>query len=283
MTSLTVTGDAILGYRIEYNLTDESAIGDILTITRTDNSGHYPVATVRGADAIVVTSFNTVVYDYEAPFATTFTYLATRTSPAPVQYDLGTTAGPTAVPTGFALIQSALNPRTRSAGAVLDMGDWSREMRVLGEHQILGRSKPVLALDVLGSRNGTMSVANINPWIMNFDTLGPYAAYAVREDPIEDMFDDGAVFQFRSSWTTTGFDDCYFMCRSMNIGRLDRAIGSTAIAMKKYDIAFTEVDQPDTKLSAVPLVTWADVRAVRTTWADVAAANTTWANVLESP
>lgn len=286
MPSLAVTGDAITGYVVTYTVNEAHVIAsaDRVTVTRIDQSGHYPDTVIRDAELHTLTAYDTAFHDYEAPFETTFTYSASRYSSSDdttIIHTATATGTATSIPTGFAMIHKVLDPRIRIAPAMQDFSS-SRDTNILGKHQVLERRNPVILTDVLTGRKGTIQCNNIHTWTIDFDGRGPYTAYTVRDEYLNNMFDDGGVFQFRSHHSETGQDDMYFIVDSVSDQRLSRVVGALTDMPKQYDIDYTEVDMPDPSLSATPLITWGDVDEVYVNWLSLDLAKDSWSEVMES-
>lgn len=282
--AIAVTGSAVLGFEI--TITDATE-GDRLRVTRIDNDGYYPTVAVRGVDLINPSSATEVFTDYEAPFNADITYLvetfALSDMVNPVNTDTATGLD-TTVPTGFAMIMEVLVPENRVAGAVLEFKGYSRKAKVLSSSNVLGRKNPVVVTDVMGGREGTMSMGNIQGLTFDYDDSTPTPVGQTRMGKWRDIFESGGTLLFRSDAQTTGVDDFYFKCENYEVERLTKVgYDVPSYPILRHEVSWVEVDAPLTTVAGLGLESWADVMNSNADWQEVNDDHADWESVLTDP
>lgn len=284
MLGISVTGDAILGYVI--TITD-ATVGDRIKVTRTDVSGHYPVTAVRGLNVVSPSGATVIETDYEAPFNTELHFTVDA-------YDISDLDTPTAsatfgpidtvVPEGFAIITDPLDATQRVSFGVVDLDDWEYSTRVLGRHQVIGRSNSVTKTDVESGREGSMVLTNLEQFEIDWDDTGPYLPYTVvNHENWRTVFSSGRTLLFRNTWYESGFDDLYFKALTRKASRLGAVGAQGGQPWMSYTITYEEQDRPSTGLDVLGLGNWLVVRESNSNWAEVLADHTDWASVLVNP
>src|SRR5687768_3755649 len=137
--SVSVTGDALLGYVITVTDADQ---GDRVNVFRRDQSGHYSDMVVRGFDMETPTGGTMIVIDYEAPFNTNLQYHAEAYDVSDLETPIASDTSDfidTVLPEGFAIITDPLDANQRLAVAVGELDNWDYETPVLGDHKVIGR------------------------------------------------------------------------------------------------------------------------------------------------
>lgn len=280
---ITVSGNAIAGFEIDLTDADQS---ERVRVVRIDQSGHYSEAAVRDIDMVEPTGDTMSVTDYEAPLNTALTYRAEvydlSDLETPVATDTSDQVG-THVPLGFAVITDVSDPDARVAGGIIDLSTWSYRGKVLGSFDVLGRRNPVLITDVLGGRTGTIVATNLNLFEIDFDGLGPYPAYEAVDAQWSSIFNSGSTLLFRSDWTASAFDDCYFKVQGLEVARLTRILGTEVVPIRQYTIDFVEVDRPITRAVNLELATWQTILANNADWQEVLDDHDSWLSVLANP
>lgn len=281
---LTVTGNALLGYVLTVTDADQ---GDRVRVYRSDVSGHYPDAGVRGIDLVVPTGDTMIVVDYEAPFNTELHYHAQAFAISDLVTPIATaTTAPidTVLPPGFAIITDPLDANLRLAVAVNEFNSWDLDIRILGTHKILGRRNSVVNSDVQGGRSGKMTISNVEQFGVNWDGSGPYLPYTiVSHANWNTVFSAGSKLLFRATWYESGFDDLYFRVTGHGVQRPTKVGVNQGSVFLKHDISFVEEDRPSTTLAGTGLGRWEDVRVSNVNWTEVLADHATWASVLLNP
>lgn len=279
----TISGSAVLGVTITQTVLTP---GTYIKIVRHDTSGHYDDVIVRGAYLAPITATTMSFYDFEVPFNTTINYsIYAYSDPEGTTNILqaGSNDLSTTTPTGFVLLTDPVHQGLRVSGSVMSLESWSNQGLTLGSHRVLGRSAPVIVTDLLSSRTGQISIANINSFSVNYDGSGPYTIGQVLESQWAPILETGNVLLFRNDWQTSGFDDCFIHIDSVETTRLSRVLGSYTTPLKGYNLSYTEVERPHPGLDTELLFTWADVRSNNFDWAEVAFTHATWQDVLNDP
>lgn len=283
---ITIEGDAITGYQL--NITDADTQGDLIRITRQDQSGHYDDAVVRGIDQIETITGVDILFDYEAPLNTELKYIyeiydvADLDTPV-VDGTIDTVE--TIVPLGFVVVTQIADSALRVSGAVLELSQWSTPGRIRGTHYVLGQRNPVVITDVQGGRTGTIVMSNLNIHEVDFDGSGPYDTYTTNYGYWGSIFRAGETLLFRNDWTASGFDDLYFQTTGVEHTRLSRVLGTEDIPIFQYSIEYIEVDRPRTDL--LSLISgqsqWQQVLSSNADWQEVLDDHDTWLDVFSEP
>lgn len=277
---LSVSGDAFTGFQLTVTNADEA---DRFHIIRTDASGHYEVVPVRGGDYAAPTGSTMIIDDFEAPFNTTLSYTAQafdlQDLETPVSED---TQGPfiTEVPLGYFLIHHVLNPDYRIVGAI-ELNDWNIKSKVLSRVEVLGRSKPIVTTDLMGGREGEMSLTNVHVFSVDYGLGDPDIHETYSDAALNNIFKDGDTLLFRSSWEETGFDDMYFKVDGLTYRR--RGIVRNDSPILTLNIKYIEVDKPPTALNSLTLLTWGDLNDNNVDWDEVNSTHADWESVADNP
>lgn len=284
--AISVTGDALLGYVLTVTDADQS---DLVHVYRTDGTGHYPLAIVRGLDMATPTGGTMVVIDYEAPFNKDLVYTAqvyaSGDLDTPVASADSNIVG-TTLPFGFAILTDPLDATQRLAISVEEMDEWSYELKVLSKSQVLGRANAVISSDVESGRTGKLVCTNISQFSVDWDGLGPYLPYDVIDHANwATVFSSGRTLLFRCDHEETGYDDLYCKILSRSVSRPDRSVGRNAGAavLKRHSLSYEEQDRPATALTGSGLGTWDVVNASNASWDEVNAKHANWFSVLVNP
>lgn len=282
--AISVTGDALLGYAVTVTDADQ---GDRVRVFRRDVSGHYADSNVRELDFAAPTGSTMIVIDYEAPFNTELIYTAEAYDLGDLETPIGTdSTSPldTVLPVGFAIITDPLNANLRIAVAVSELSSWSYDTRILGHHQVIGRSNSIQINDVESGRTGSMVVSNLEQFGIDWDDTGPYLPYTVvAHANWRTIFSSGRTLLFRNTWYESGFEDLYFKISKRNVSRVGNVSQQGSQPWLSQSIDFIEQDRPSTSITGLAIGTWQVVRDSNVNWTEVNSDHATWGDVLLSP
>lgn len=247
-----------------------------VTLTRSDTAGHYADVVVRGVYLIPETGSDMVFVDYEAPLNTTVTYTIRGyfdSAGTSLAYTVTSSNFVTSsVSVGFTIFTDPLTPAYRASGVVTDLTQWSRSGRNLSESQVMGRSNPVIAKDVLSGRKGTITAIDLQYYTTDYDGYGPYTQYTAHPGGWKEMFDTGSILLFRNIWSASAFDDLYFSVDNVSVSRISGIPGAASTPITQYAIDFTEVDRPALTAGSTSnnhLFTYQDLTDNYATYADL--------------
>lgn len=271
-----------------FDITIEGISGDVTsyTVFRRDITGLYADMPVRGMDMVTVTSPDVVGQDYEAPLGMVLQYYirlyvdetATLVGPVDPTPDPFIPTMPNAYGGGIAYLKNVEQPALSKAVNVQSFPGYDRPIKVLAEHEPLGREMPIVMTDVLKSRRGTF-------------TLNCWSADGQTHWDIEAMISKGATLLLQNNNPrSSGVRDMYFKAVSYKMSRynvvsslgLQDVGGSTEQILAAVEIGFIEVARPPTQGISVGLATWQDVADTYATWQDIADAHSSWLSLLET-
>lgn len=281
---ISVTGDAISGYEI--TVTGMTGYYRFRVI-RTDQSGHYPVVTVRDFDMISPTGSTMIQTDYEAPFNTTVVYTVQAYLIDDLDMPIAAADSDpqlTTLPEEFAIISDPLDASQRIAVGISDLSEWNVQTPILGDHRVLGRRNSVINTDVESGREGEIAVTNLTVWDVDWDGSGPYDIY----EPIvhanwATMFAPGRTLLFRNDWTESNFDDCYMKALARATKRLTSVGRNDGNPFMSYQIQFKEQDRPSTGQIGLGIQSWKTVNDSNADWQEVNDDHADWLSVATDP
>lgn len=144
------------------------------------------------------------------------------------------------------------------------------EPRILGEYDVLGRSKPVILTDAWGGRKVKVTILTDDTPVLP-GTYMEIKTLLTQGDTLLLQTQDGAQ---------TGFEDMYFEVTSYSTKRLGRFDGTTNMTFV-HEIGMAEVDRPTTTAESLGLRSWQDVKDENATWQAVLNNYSSWLEVLQ--
>lgn len=142
--------------------------------------------------------------------------------------------------------------------------------RILGEFDVLGRSRPVILTDAWGGRKAKVSILTDDTPVLP-GTYMEIKTLLTQGDTLLLQTQDGA---------RTGFEDMYFEVTGYSTKRLGRFNGTENMTFV-HEINMTEVDRPTTTAESLGLRSWQDVKDENATWQSVLDNYTSWLEVLQ--
>lgn len=172
---------------------------------------------------------------------------------------------------GVAWLKSVGQPALSKRVNISEFSDRSRPGRVLSEYEVLGRSNKVVLKDVLGGREGTLS-------LVTFPVGGLWESDSSWRD-VELLLAKGGTLLLQTAGTTlTGEDDVYLEVTDYQRKRIG-VVGGELVHL--HSIEFVEVDRPATTQQALSLRDWQSVLDQNASWQDVLTNHSSWLDVLQ--
>lgn len=172
---------------------------------------------------------------------------------------------------GTVWLKSVGQPAISRRVNMVDFSEITRPGRILGEYEVLGRSNKVVLSDVLGGREGQLTIAT-------FPMNGLWESDSSLRDVQTLARTGGTLFLQTAGHALTGEDDMYFEIKGFSRKRIT-VVGGELVHL--YTIDFIEVDRPATQQESLALRDWDDVLTQNATWNAVLTNHTTWLDVLQ--
>lgn len=176
----------------------------------------------------------------------------------------------------FAWIKSCTTPLLNQPVSIGEFDAYERAGRVLGKHNVIGRSNPVVITDVLGGSEGTFTVlVDAESHWLGADSIVKYS------QDLRLLFETGSTYYFQTlDPFSAGMKDFYFSVETVSIKRESRIVGVEVNPTLTWTIKFVEVDRPGTLDASVSTRTWNSVLLSYTSWHGVHNSNDLWLDVL---
>jgi hypothetical protein len=177
-------------------------------------------------------------------------------------------------------------PTLNTPVLIQDYQSYDRSGNILSKSHVLGRSNPVVNSDVIGGREGKLSI------LISGDLSMASGGVGVVENikTLIEALKIGQVCLLRHIQpAAVGWEDMFFVSDGITVKRANASIDETSLYSRVEDvdthliveIAFVEVDRPDST-TTVAEFSWQSVYDGNLTWNTVLTRNDDWLQVLQT-
>jgi hypothetical protein len=225
-------------------------------------------AAVRGYDEVDIPSAVASAIDYEMPLDEPIVYRLYALDEnnrviAEAESDLVLIE----VPYHRVIVRSVGQPTLSSRVQIVEFPEFSQNLRVLQEAQILGQRRKVILFDVMEGMTGSFSFMTL----LGEDPMG---------DGIRTLINEGQPLMFQSVSRITGIPDFYFVVKSVT-HRRKTVLRDNETPRYIFTVEFEEVNRPPTDSESLGFFSWNTLLDVgHDSWASVENTFSSWLSVL---